>query len=277
MTALSRLLEQLSARDGCEPVLATEAWPSTQGQVWKLHVGSRALALKIADASALSRERDALRRCQALRAGLTPRIVHELPGPPRALVITWLEGARPSNIGTDTHREAGRSLRRLHQLALNDTDPLPIEEAYARRWSAWLQRGRAELPGPLLDAIAARADPSVVAGRSRVLCHRDFTPSNWVVDDAGRVGIVDFGQARPDLALWDQVKLNATAWRHAPHLRTAFLRGYDCSRADDDSVLRQLTLLHGLQTMVWGLQHRESSFAELGRAIVEFELSLKKP
>jgi Ser/Thr protein kinase RdoA (MazF antagonist) len=206
------------------------------------------------------REREALLRVQPLLPDV-PEVLAELEG---ALVLSWIEG-RPAGDDEDVHAHAGALLRRIHAVEVEDRDPMSIPDALAARLERWCARARGRVADDVIARVVASVEPEVFTGERRVQCHRDFTPSNWIVRDDGSVAAIDFGQARLDLPLWDLAKLAADPWVHRPQLRARFLSGYG---ANEDPRLHQLVALHGLQTLVWGLEHDDAAFVALGRRVL---------
>lgn len=249
------LREQLRARFG--EVVAVERCGGSQGAVWRVSLRDAVVAVKIAG----TREREALGRLRSLVPGV-PSIVAELE---RAIVLSWIEG-RAASDDDDVHERAGALLRRIHGVPVVDDDPLSIPDAIAARVDRWAARARGLVPDATIDRVIALVDPCCFADAHRVQCHRDYTPGNWIVREDGSVAAIDFGQARLDLPQWDLVKLAADVWPAAPRLRERFLAGYG---AAEDPRLPQLVALHGLQTLVWGIEHRDVPFVALGRRVLE--------
>lgn len=212
------------------------------------------------------REIDALRRCDGL-AGACPRVLGGYADL-RAIAMTWLPGAVVTTLRDaplQLWREAG-ALRRSLDAVLPPIDPLPLERAVQQRFTAWLARARTVLPSATCDAIAARADASAFAGRSRRLCHRDFGPHNWLVD--GPLRFVDLGHARADDPLVDLVHATVPPWDTTAHV-DAFATGWGIALDDTTwRCIRELALLHGLATTTWGHMHRAARFVALGDAII---------
>lgn len=263
------VLAELEPRFGS--LLSAQAHPSSQGRVWRAEFRSRVLAVKCSNRAAHARERNALQHLQGLQ-GLVPQLVwHDT----NAIATTWIEGRRAEPIAS-THRAAGASLRRLHDVPLHNSDPVPVAQAFELRCASWVERAkrysRLQDPKQLLGAsvlskIRTRVEPKLFGGAQRVLCHRDVTPSNWLLSgpcEDPSVHLIDFGQARPDLALWDLVKLAAELWLD-PRLREAFMASYG---PWDDRQLEQLVVLHGLQTTCWGIEHQDAHFERAGAQIL---------
>ncbi len=194
-----------------------------------------------------------------------PEIVAEV-APESALALSWFEGEPGDITAPSFHRGVGEVLRVLHDLACVDDDPLSLERAFEVRCASWLRRAHPCLEVSALAGLERRFDAAVFRGASRVLCHRDVTPSNLIVS-ADRVHLIDFGQARPDMPLWDVVKLAASHWPS----RECFVAFCSSYGTPDPIQLEQLLLLHGLQTACWGVEHRDRRLEGPGREVLERE------
>lgn len=238
---------------------------SSQGNVWRVTLvdGSRVL-VKRASRAAIDRE------CWGLEVA---RAVGSVPGllsrpAPDVVVLPWHEG-EPS-MDAEVVRAAGVWLRRLHGVGTTLDDPLTVSDAVARRRDAWLERAEGHLCADTRERLRAAIDPAVFEGLERVSCHRDFIPTNWLWH--GQLTVIDFGQSRPDVSLWDLVKLEAETFLGHPDLRSVFFEGYGVLSEQDETRLAQLVLLHGLQTAVWGDTHGDAGFSALGREVLERRL-----
>ncbi len=179
------------------------------------------------------------------------------------------------------HEQAGRLRRRLDDVPMDQDDPVPLAEALTRRLHAWIERGRPSLPPALLERICAAFDPGPFEAATRCWCHRDLAPHNWIVQPTAigpRLWVIDFGQARPDAWLVDVLKLWDDAWARDPGLADAFFAGYGRELdSTEHAQLRQLALLHGLATAVWGDRHAHARFSSHGRAVLARALEGSAP
>lgn len=239
------------------------ALPSTQGEVWRIDLdGIPTYVIKRSEPAAMKRERSGLRVCE--HASLhAPRIFIDLQD---VIVSTWMRG-HEGTLDLHTLRAAGTWLARLHAIPCEDDDPLSPTDAVALRAERWASRARGLLPQPWLDEIVRTCRDQPL--NSRVWCHRDFVPEHWRIDPDHGLGVIDFGQARLDVAPWDLVKL-AAHWNDSQ--RDAFFEGYGSSSIAAP-MLNALVLLHGLQTAVWGDRHQSETFSKLGRNILESRLA----
>ena len=190
---------------------------------------------------------------------------------PRALLLRELPGdqadaRRHDDESGRIHEAAGRFVARLQTVPIAAVDPMPADEAIARRLAGWLRRST--LPGALRDLAEGLVRPDSFAGARRVWAHRDYRPANWLWH-AGELAVLDFGHARADVAAADLTKLAAGAWRHSPALRDAFLRGYGGTWGDQqEAQLRSLCALHGLATASWGQTHGDEAARREGEQVL---------
>lgn len=197
--------------------------------------------------------------------------------PTRLLALSVAPGERLSE-GTwsaaterDAHAAAGRFARALHDLNVDDDDPMPLHAAVRARLARALADAAPLLTPGERDGLGALArDADAFVGARRVPCHRDFTPDNWMSDrtcPAGhsRVTIVDFEHARLDAAEVDLVKLRADVWPARPDLEAAFRADYGPLCVDGAARLGALLALHAAATLAWAGRHDDPQFMALGR------------
>lgn len=244
------------------------------GRVFSVEVetdgGERAIVVKCFDSPRThAQERDALTSwCQGrglIGGARVPELVAVDDGR-RMLACGRLRGTAPTRDEPAIHRAAGRFLAGLHGIVARDEDPLPLSEALARRYRAWLQACAEHLQPSerrVVDRYVPR--PELFADIVRAPCHRDFTPSNWLWD--GRtLAVIDFEHARLDLALADLAKLAVGWWARRPDLELAFFEGYGrVLSAAERTRLRTSIVGHGLASLAWGLRHDAGAFVSEGR------------
>lgn len=231
-------------------------------RVWTAQVpGGRSAVLKEpASRRKHEQEAHALGRWSPKIPGVLPRLLGERREPDALLIesLPGLTGDRALGsweLQVAAHRAAGAAVGRLHGLSVPDDDPLPLAEALPQRLDTWLRRAEA-LSAERREALrAAFGDGSAFEGLTRVPCHRDLEPRNWLVElDENRLRalrLIDLEHARLDCALADLVKLECGAWRGRPELREEFLEGCGGPLSDEDEDrLRRLVLLHLVATLV---------------------------
>jgi len=174
----------------------------------------------------------------------------------------WDSGLTP-----EMQHQAGVLLRRLH-----DSQPLPAVDVAGRNLGE-------------LDRLAARADGLLgntefdfartllrrlagVGPLPQVPCHGDYTPRNWLIAD-GRLCVIDFEWARPDLWVNDLARLYLGPWWERPYLGEAFLDGYGRTIGSEERALlfacgAVTTIFH----IIWAQRHGETEFENTSRQIL---------
>lgn len=276
------------------------SWDHGESMVWRVASSTRQALLKVHrqgrkfanEVTAYTRWLPLLR--PALEAGSrAPELLALRSEHPRALLLSWepgelLESSElPRPLENSSHRRAGRFLRALHDLPVRDDDGLPLAEAYQARLASWARRTAGVVEDTVIDAVVAEAALALpfIETCSRVPCHRDFTPRNWLVhvlepNAHSQVGnadahtslvVIDFEHARPDLYLVDLQRLWVGLWRRRPDLRASFLEGYGRQlTADEERALRQVSALWALSTVGWAREHGDSEFEHFGREVLEW-------
>ncbi len=285
------LLDRLSGELGCtSELLRWQFLGSTHGpcRVWQvtgLDARAGVVVKQFRSDRAFAQEQGAYARWLTHLPEETAGLVAVLPAPVRALLLRRLPG-EPLVTGRvreaveqTAHRRAGAFLRALHMLPEADHDPLPLREAIPRRYAAWLARVSPRLT--LAEAAhlrglgeALQADVGLFARARRVPCHRDFTPSNWLIDGPivdGQISridgffVVDFEHAKLDCPLLDLVKLWTEVWGDRPDLEAAFFAGYGRTLGPDERLeLQVLAAMHAMATVAWAHDHADPAFTLLG-------------
>lgn len=145
----------------------------------------------------------------------------------RALVVSALPGISPLHRDLGAVRQAGQVLRRLHGVEVTDTGPFRAPRPMPQRLDKLLRRNAglftAEEAGfARRSAERATRLPPVPL----MACHGDYNSHNWILDDAGTLRIIDFGEARLHRAASDFTKLFYGPWWHRPRLAGSFFKGY---------------------------------------------------
>jgi len=251
--------------------------------------GSTVHLKRHASPRAFDQEHEALARwpevLPAAAAAAMPPLLDVHP-PTRSLLLGSLPGrVVAAEAGTPVlHRAAGAWLARLHRAPIDGderiADPMPLDEAVRRRIEAAVEAarehdvGRARRVGSVL-AARFEAAASSLRSRSRVRCHRDFGPWNWLADQEGTWHVIDFEHARLDAAAADLAKCAAGPWRTCPEARRAFLVAYD--PADPGRLEQELALfvlLHGIVTWTWGMRHGDDVRRVEGDAVLRDEMDV---
>ncbi|MEQ1506000.1 MAG: aminoglycoside phosphotransferase family protein [Myxococcota bacterium] len=188
----------------------------------------------------------------------------------RTLALTDVRGDRAPDGDPAVHRQAGAASAVLHALPLDDTDPVPIADALRARLTRWVSEASGAVDPAWIERIRAEiGDGTAFDGCDRRWCHRDWSPRNWLIDEEGRLGLLDFEHCGPDLWLFDLVKLADDAWRRFPDTRAAYFDGYGRPLdAVDQDRLRRLMWLHALGTTAWAATHGDPAYEAHGRALL---------
>jgi len=181
-------------------------------------------------------------------------------------------------------RQAGKFLRALHERPLVDDDQMALGNAVLMR-AERLQRqlGEVEIdsdclsPGVMNRIIDEVAEIVPLMNQiKRVPCHRDFWRRNWIwteptCDPPGgvRLGVIDFEHARPDLFVFDFMKLWSDCWLIDPRLEGPFWDGYGRRlSSEENSLLIRCAQVHAVQTMIWAAEHHDTTFFAHGERLL---------
>jgi len=253
-------------------------WEHAESRVWELlsEDGRRAFLKVHRQPRKFRQELRAYREWLPQLPKLVPELiaVHEAP---YALLLSAVPGtlAERSALTPEEeralHRQAGAFLRRLHDLPFEDRDPVPLAEAFRRRTEAWSERARGVVEDDLIGWVKGQVEEAVrmvAAGAfTRVPCHRDYTPRNWLVDvhTSSQLFVIDFEHARPDLWLADLEKLWSTLWPLRPDLEAAFWEGYERTlTGEEQGLLARTAALGAFTTVVWAREHGDRAFEAHG-------------
>ena len=165
----------------------------------------------------------------------------------------------------DLHTQAGAFLRRLHDVPFEDTDTLTLAEALKKRTEAWTARAEGVLTSQDIAWVRARVAEALpmLAGFTRVPCHRDYTARNWLAD-GDTLYVIDFEHARPDRWIFDLERLWSELWPERLDLRAAFLEGYGRDITEEEGVLERVAAHSALSTIVWARDHKDEAFENQG-------------
>jgi tRNA A-37 threonylcarbamoyl transferase component Bud32 len=236
------------------------------------------LVLKqLASPAAAEREARGLGEWGPAAGWRSPRLVAVDPKH-RVIVMEQLRGAGPfaeADLTEALWMEAGRKLRRLHELDLLDDDSVPLHLAWPRRLESSMQKAhRAGLEGGRLRRLEHELGAfDYPVDTVRRPCHRDYRPRNWMHGgDAGDLAIIDFEQSRFDDPLVDFVRLLEDGARPAENsgakmARAAFFTGYGrVLQREEEERLRILSLRHALDTLIWARRHEDVRFVTSAEA-----------
>ncbi len=206
--------------------------------------------------------------------GTVPEILHA-DEKSRILILSQVAGISVEELTTDPSVmdavmiQAGSFLLTLHQLSVEDTDSLPLNEAIVMRLESWIQAGDDDLSEDEIACARQRVgDGSLFRDQPRVPCHNDFQPRNWLWD-GDRIGIIDFEHAHANHPAFDWIRMETGIWKQQPRLRQRFIEGY---RGEPpwavDEVISAIGAVHAVGCIVWGNRNGDVSFTALGRSIL---------
>ncbi len=219
-----------------------------------------------------SREKYALQAWAPQLDCACPQVVGDFPLDGPALLLTRLSGRQASQGVSHPWllaREAGRALRQLHDLKVEDVDRLDPRDAVSQRFhdairraANWLSSGERRFVHKIEKGL------SQLPLRQRVVCHGDYVHRNWLwCDDRDELGILDFENSRLDLAEFDFLKLHMESWGHEADSKAAFLNGYGVQWTTDNQVwVETLEVLYRLGTANWMRQAGSASEEKKARA-----------
>ena len=180
--------------------------------------------------------------------------------------------------------QAGKFLRSLHEIPFVDDDSMAVGDAVLARSRA-LQRRIGEV-----DVRSDHLSPDRMTGIvdiigevvpllnqiKRVPCHRDFWRRNWIWTKANggepegvHLSVIDFEHARPDLFVFDFMKLWSDCWLSDPQLEQPFWDGYGRRlTSQENTLLNTCAKLHAVQTMIWSAEHQYATFFAQGEQLL---------
>jgi Ser/Thr protein kinase RdoA (MazF antagonist) len=104
-------------------------------------------------------------------------------------------------------------------------------------------------------------------GMAHVPCHGDFKAHNWLVDSAGTLRVIDFGNSRYAPAASDFSRLFYGAWWRRPDLATAFFAGYGRAPSDEERAFIQSSVVGlAVAEIAFGRSRRRSRVEDAGRS-----------
>lgn len=216
----------------------------------------------------------ALRRWAPL-AGSAPRLLAARGAAPQALLLSARPGRGVDQLAPDdprlvrAHAAAGAWLRRLHDLPFVDDDPVPLADALRMRLASWAQRQPDAFAPATLARLGGLLDAADWSGAPRRPCHGDFSPRNWLWDDAVGLSVIDFEHAKPDAWVVDVHGLIDGPWRARPDLEAAFWDGYGGLPTQADAArITAVRALYAVGTVAWGRAHGDGAFAAAGAEVL---------
>lgn len=249
-------------------------WRHAQSRVWEVKAAGGTAFLKAHKQDRkFKQELGAYLAWMPALAPHTPELLGAHAPKPSALLLRGVPGGLVDGLELsleeelEIYRQAGRFLRRLHDLPFKDDDPMPPAEALRVRAAAWCERAAAVIDE---ESIAWVRKELMVRGRfdgmRRAPCHRDFSPRNWLYDrKSGGFSVIDFEHARGDVWLADLLKLWDGPWQGRPELEASFFEGYGRPLSEWERLqLAAMGALHALATIVWSRNHEDAEYERHG-------------
>lgn len=198
---------------------------SVGNQNFRLDTERGRFAIKLAAQSELAAERFGLE--QAAEAEVpVPRVVAAgpLPGDRGFLITAWLDGRAAADADVEALVEAGRAIRRFHELTGPGYGRVDVAAGSARgRHDSWEDFLATILAGTddlvrhdvIAAAVADRFRAAVDDHRDAityrgagVLLHCDLKPAHLFVDDGRLAAIIDWGDTSYGDPRWDLARLS---------------------------------------------------------------------
>ena len=210
-------------------------------------------------------------RLRATEDSLQAVILSALPAVPSAWPVDFAElDATGRAEEALVHHGAGALLRRFHDgqpvLAWDDFAAAKADEFdQLVPFAAGLLTSR-----DLTEARSQVAELASLPCPGKVACHRDYTPRNWLVDDAASVYVVDFEWSRQDVWLSDLARLHLDIWAARPDLQDAFMSGYGRELTGaDHAILHGCAVLTGVWLLVKAHETHQPSFEDGSRKALQ--------
>lgn len=242
------------------------SWPHGESKVLELRdrAGQRWIAKSSRKQQLFQQEVTAYRSWTPSLGERVPTMLSDDPSS-HTIVVSFEAGAVSTVADADAHCQAGALIRRFHDAA--PARPAPdFQQELSERLECTIRAAGQQFAKRDVDFVRGQvADLDGVAGLVLVPAHRDNQPRNWLVDDDGVVRLIDFGLSQWDVWVRDLVRLHQSDWQSRPELEEAFLDGYGKSpSADDHQVLRSISAVTAILTVLWASDHGDRDFARLG-------------
>lgn len=188
-----------------------------------------------------------------------------------AIALSHVEGERFAVPHPRLFEQAGRFLRDVHAAPFPSEDPMSVADAVRMRAERWCGNARGLVDDRIVDHTLARCtEPGVFDDLNRTVCHRDFSPRNWLVRDDGTLAFIDFEHSMHEIWLAEFQRLEDWELRWWPQVRDAFYRGFGrrFTARERDQLLR-LRWLYATATVAWAIRHGDPVFEAQGREALD--------
>ena len=191
----------------------------------------------------------------------------------RLVALSHVEGEPFGEPAPALFEQAGRFLNDVHAAPFECTDRVSIPDAMRARAERWCGEARGHVTDRWVDhTYALLTEPGAFEGLRRTVCHRDFSPRNWLVRD-GQLGFIDFEHSRHEIWLADFQRLEDWEFAWWPDVRAPFFRGFGRNLTDRETdQLRRFRWLYAVGTVAWAVNHGDAIFERQAReALVKLD------
>jgi aminoglycoside phosphotransferase len=245
--------------------------------------GARWFAKEVADPQCWRYEVRAYRRWTPALGDLTPELKAS-DREARLLLLSAVPGEAPSATDRQAHRQAGALLRRLHEV-MPEREQRPVDR---RNANGPLHAIFLDRPGLLSEEQEQFARHHLRGLESlpplpMVPSHGDFNTHNWLVDDAGTLRVIDFGNARWQIPALEFARLYFGPWWDRPDLASSFFEGYGRRPHDHElAFVRHRVVIRAVQSITFGVassskRHENFGRARLGRLMDGHDVARPEP
>jgi thiamine kinase-like enzyme len=280
-TPLRSFLEECLAH----PVeLRETSWPHGEASVWAVeHAGETVAFLKQhRRRSKFETELFAYRNYVPSLQPFAPHLIAIHAAEPAALLISAVAGrvveesAWPADTEYRMHVRAAQLLRRLHEIPVAPSEREALEHSARESLENWLGRAVGYFPAAVLDWARREVEAGIAESPPICVCHKDFSPRNWVAPPDGPLALIDFERTRVDYQCLDWSRLWMREWQRRPELQAAFFEGYGPLAGSWESTMRRLMVLYTVGGVVWATEHQDGEFAREQREVLERLLRLSE-
>lgn len=188
----------------------------------------------------------------------------------KIIITDRLPGAAGTADTPDAYRQAGELTRILHGIDVRGTQP-----DQAARMSDQIEEWLRRAPGvfspadvDFIHGLVRQADRLADPGLGSI--HNDNQPRNWIVDQEGKLAMIDFGRAQIDLYLRDFERMTYAEWIDRPDFAEAFFDGYGRRLTDDDEAMITCRgAIQGMGTVIWSREHDSPEYEQHGWRILD--------
>lgn len=258
-------------------------WPHLESRVWRARLasGDAFYVKEHATPNLFTRHLFACREWAPRLPVNVPALVAVSDESLKTLIFSEVPGTvmerlqLPSTLELEVYRQAGAVARALHSLPHAAPSSFDAAADFQATLEKYCALARELLARSTLDWALDRARDAAALfrGLSPVPCHRDLSPRNWLVDvrdERAFFSLIDFERARPDLALYEFVRMWPDHFRREPERQAAFFDGYGRPLSDQERVIVDLLVLRtSIATVWWARQNQDPEFEQTARSRIQ--------